>query len=120
MFCAATLTWGYFCSHGGGGVTGAPLQVDAAAEAVELFLFKLVEPFNVSKDGPSSIRVTQKANGFALKWRVAFQGISGDISLIQANGDLLVGSGVCVCSCPPVMRGDTVNHALTSTSSPPQ
>ncbi len=27
---------------------------------------------------------------------------------------------VCVCSCPPVMRGDTVNHALTSTSSPPQ
>jgi hypothetical protein len=29
-------------------------------------------------------------------------------------------SVVCVCSCPPVMRGDTVNHALTSTSSPPQ
>ncbi len=27
---------------------------------------------------------------------------------------------VCVCSCPPVMRGGTVNHALTSTSSPPQ
>ncbi len=27
---------------------------------------------------------------------------------------------VCVFSCPPVMRGDTVNHALTSTSSPPQ
>jgi hypothetical protein len=27
---------------------------------------------------------------------------------------------VCVCSCPLVMRGDTVNHALTSTSSPPQ
>jgi hypothetical protein len=27
---------------------------------------------------------------------------------------------VCVCSCPPVMRGDTVNHAPTSTSSPPQ
>ncbi len=26
---------------------------------------------------------------------------------------------LCVCSCPPVMRGDTVNHALTSTSSPP-
>ncbi len=26
----------------------------------------------------------------------------------------------CVCSCPRVMRGDTVNHALTSTSSPPQ
>ncbi len=26
---------------------------------------------------------------------------------------------VCVCACPPVMRGDTANHALTSTSSPP-
>ncbi len=26
---------------------------------------------------------------------------------------------VCVCACPPVMRGDTVKHALTSTSSPP-
>jgi hypothetical protein len=25
---------------------------------------------------------------------------------------------VCVCACPPVMRGDTVKHALTSTSSP--
>jgi hypothetical protein len=24
-----------------------------------------------------------------------------------------------VCACPPVMRGDTVKHALTSTSSPP-
>jgi hypothetical protein len=26
---------------------------------------------------------------------------------------------VCVCSCPPVMGGVTVKHALTSTSSPP-
>jgi hypothetical protein len=26
---------------------------------------------------------------------------------------------ICVCSCPPVMRGVTVKHALTSTSSPP-
>ncbi len=26
---------------------------------------------------------------------------------------------LCVCACPPVMRGDTVKHALTSTSSPP-
>jgi hypothetical protein len=26
---------------------------------------------------------------------------------------------VCVCSCPPFMRGATVKHALTSTSSPP-
>jgi hypothetical protein len=26
---------------------------------------------------------------------------------------------VCVCACPPVIRGDTVKHALTSTSSPP-
>jgi hypothetical protein len=26
---------------------------------------------------------------------------------------------VCVCDCPTVMRGDTVKHALTSTSSPP-
>jgi hypothetical protein len=26
---------------------------------------------------------------------------------------------VCVCACPPVMRGDTVKHVLTSTSSPP-
>ncbi len=26
---------------------------------------------------------------------------------------------VCVGACPPVMRGDTVKHALTSTSSPP-
>jgi hypothetical protein len=25
----------------------------------------------------------------------------------------------CVCACPPVMSGDTVKHALTSTSSPP-
>jgi hypothetical protein len=27
--------------------------------------------------------------------------------------------GVCVCACPPVMRGYNVKHALTSTSSPP-
>jgi hypothetical protein len=27
---------------------------------------------------------------------------------------------MCVCSCPPVMGGVTVKHALTSTSSPPQ
>jgi hypothetical protein len=27
---------------------------------------------------------------------------------------------VCVCACPPVIVGDTVKHALTSTSSPPQ
>jgi hypothetical protein len=27
--------------------------------------------------------------------------------------------GVCVCASPLVMRGDTVKHALTSTSSPP-
>jgi hypothetical protein len=26
---------------------------------------------------------------------------------------------MCVCACPLVMRGDTVKHALTSTSSPP-
>ncbi len=26
---------------------------------------------------------------------------------------------VFVCGCPPVMRGDTVKHALTSTSTPP-
>ncbi len=26
---------------------------------------------------------------------------------------------MCVCSCPPVMGGVTVKHALTSTSSPP-
>jgi hypothetical protein len=31
----------------------------------------------------------------------------------------LMGRDVCVCSYPPVMRGDTVKHALTSTSSPP-
>ena len=29
------------------------------------------------------------------------------------------GQTVCVCSCPPVMGGVTVKHALTSTSSPP-
>ena len=28
-------------------------------------------------------------------------------------------SRMCVCACPPVMRGDTVKHALTRTSSPP-
>ena len=32
---------------------------------------------------------------------------------------LILSLDVCVCACPPVMRGDTVKHALTSTSSPP-
>jgi hypothetical protein len=31
----------------------------------------------------------------------------------------LCAKGVCVCSGPSVMRGVTVKHALTSTSSPP-
>ena len=32
-----------------------------------------------------------------------------------SNGGLCV----CVCACPSVMKGVTVKHALTSTSSPP-
>jgi hypothetical protein len=86
----------------GGRVAEAPLRVDATSEAVELVLSKLVEPFNLDKDGPSPVRVTRKANGFAFKWRVVFQGISGDIGLIQANGDLLVSSGAVV-----VVRGSS-------------
>jgi hypothetical protein len=60
----------------GGRVAEAPpLRVDATSEAVELVLSKLVEPFNLDKDGPSPVRVTRKANGFAFKWRVVFQGV---------------------------------------------
>ncbi len=35
------------------------------------------------------------------------------------DGGILKGGYMCECACPPVMRGDTVKHALTSTSSPP-
>ncbi len=30
---------------------------------------------------------------------------------------ILIAMGVCVCACPPVIKGDTVKHALTSTTS---
>jgi hypothetical protein len=40
-------------------------------------------------------------------------------NVLSVGVECIVGE-LCVCSCPPVMRGDTVNHALTSTSSPPQ
>jgi hypothetical protein len=97
---------GTFLLSWGGRVAEAPLRVDATSEAVELVLSKLVEPFNLNKDGPSPVRVTRKANGFASKWRVVFQGIGGDIGLIQANGDLLVGSGAVV-RVVEVVRGSS-------------
>ena len=63
---------------------------------MEHVLSNLVEPFNLDKDGPSLVRVTRKANKFAFRWRVVYCHISNDIGLIQANGDLLVGSGAIV------------------------
>ena len=87
---------GTFLLSWGGRVTDTPLNVDATSDEVETQLIKLLEPFNLHSDGTSPVRVTRKANGFAFKWRVSFLGISGDIGLIQANGDSLVGSGANV------------------------
>ncbi len=41
--------------------------------------------------------------------------LKGEIEECQAK----MRKCVCVCACPPVMRGDTVKHALTSTRPPP-
>ena len=92
LSCRSTCT-GTFLLSWGGRVTDEPLRVDATSEEMELALSKLLEPFNLHTDASSPVRVTRKANGFAFKWRVAFLGISGDIGLIQANDDLLIGSG---------------------------
>ncbi|KAL7554975.1 hypothetical protein ACHAWF_018557 [Thalassiosira exigua] len=86
---------GTFALSWGGRVTDE-LRVDATAEEVELALRDLFEPFDLHSDGSSIVRVTRKANGFAFKWRVAFLGVGGDLGLIRANGDLLVGSGAMV------------------------
>ena len=82
---------GTFSLSWGGRVIDDSLPVDATADDVQLALSKLFEPFSVYADGTSPIRVTRKANGFAFKWKVAFLGISGDVGMIQADGDLLVG-----------------------------
>ena len=87
---------GTFLLSWGGRIADEPLNVDATSDEVELALSKLLEPFNMNSDGSSPVRVTRKANGFAFKWRVSFLGISGDVGLIQVNGDLLVGSGATV------------------------
>jgi len=97
---------GTFLLSWGGRSAKTPLRVDATAEAVELVVANLLEPFNIDGDGLSPVRVTRKANGFAFKWRVAFHGISGDIGLIQANGDLLVSSGAAV-KVVEVVRGSS-------------
>ncbi|KAL7440180.1 hypothetical protein ACHAXH_004154 [Discostella pseudostelligera] len=87
---------GTFLLSWGGRVANEPLEFDATPEEVEQVLSYLVKPFNHNSDDSSPVRVTRKANGFAFKWKVVFIGISGDLGLIQANGDLLVGSGVAV------------------------
>lgn len=89
--CSGTilLSWG-------GRVAEEPLGVDATPEAIERVISYLVEPFNHDLDTSSPVRVTRKANGFAFKWKVSFIGISGDLGLIQANGDLLVGTGATI------------------------
>ncbi|KAL7542724.1 hypothetical protein ACHAXR_012005, partial [Thalassiosira sp. AJA248-18] len=95
LSCRSTCT-GTFLLSWGGRVTDEPLRVDSTAEEMELALSKLLDPFNIHTDGTSPVRVTRKANGFAFKWRVAFLGISGNIGLIKADGDLLIGSGASV------------------------
>ncbi len=87
---------GSFVLSWGGRVAEKALGVDATPEEVEQVLSYLVEPFNLNSDNSSPVRVTRKANGFAFKWKVVFIGISGDLGLIRANGDLLVGNGAAV------------------------
>lgn len=87
---------GSFLLSWGGRVAREALAVDATPAEVEQVLSYLVEPFNLNSDDLSPVRVTRKANGFAFKWKVVFIGISGDLGLIQANGDLLIGSGATV------------------------
>jgi hypothetical protein len=44
--------------------------------------------------------------------------VGNDAKADMPHKTVLLGC-VCVCACPPVMRGETVKHVLTSTSSPP-
>lgn len=87
---------GSFLLSWGGRVAEEALGVDATPKEVEHVLSYLVEPFVHNAEDLPPVRVTRKANGFAFKWKLIFIGISGDLGLIQANGDLLVGSGASV------------------------
>ncbi len=65
---------------------------------------------------------SKRAGGGRRRRRMQGQG-GGNVYAWWAGGrqhDKRVCVCVCVCACPPVMRGGTVKHALTSTSSPPQ
>jgi len=78
-----------------GGRVSVPLNVDVTSDDLELAIKALVEPFSFVPES-SPVRVARKANGFGYKWRVVFLGISGDVGLIHADGDLLVGNGAAV------------------------
>ena len=95
-----SLCAGSFLLSWGGRIT-EPLSVDATADEVETAISFLVEPFNIYQDGTPSVKVTRKINGFTHRWRVTFMGVTGDIGLLKADGDLLVGSG-------PTVRVDEV------------
>jgi hypothetical protein len=66
----------------------------------------------------------QRDNNLTMPTAGCIWKISGDMLVMGTHGKKMDGqgrrrNGLCVCACPPVMRGDTVKHALTSTSSPP-
>eukprot|EP00970_Alexandrium_tamarense_P009994 scaffold1976_cov187-Alexandrium_tamarense.AAC.23 len=86
---------GTFQLSWGGRITD-PLRVDATSERVETAIQHLLDPFNPNGDTFPLVRVSRKANGFAYKWKVVFLGIHGDIGLIKADGDRLVGGGASV------------------------
>lgn len=78
-----------------GGRVSVPLDVDVTSDDLEVAIKELVEPFILEQE-QSPVRVTRKTNGFGYKWKVVFPGIDGDIGLIRADGDLLVGGGAAI------------------------
>lgn len=86
---------GKFALSWGGRVT-VPLDVEITSDDLEVAIRELVEPFILDPEQHSPVHVTRKANGFGYKWKVVFSGINGDIGLIRADGDLLVGGGAAI------------------------
>eukprot|EP00984_Skeletonema_dohrnii_P023836 scaffold12938_cov128-Skeletonema_dohrnii-CCMP3373.AAC.1 len=78
-----------------GGRVSVPLNVDVTSDDLEVAIKELVDPFSLVPEH-SPVRVTRKANGFGYKWKVVFSGFNGDVGLIRADSDLLVGGGAAV------------------------
>ena len=85
-----------------GGKTSAALNYNIAAFDLETTLNNLANTRDVSV---APIKVSRMAWNRGYKWLITFEGIHGDVGLIQVNGEKLVGDDVRISSTE-VVKGD--------------